>query len=141
MPPTATLPPLLMAPPTPAMPPTAVTPPLAPVPVAPASPPSTPTALRRDKASDLALGGHCLQLRDHRRQRVSLQAKGLATSEICLPTTLICERSVVPCPSASSLVRWGTFFGSHFMTKASMVSTATAFLPARMSRMFILPEA
>src|ERR1035437_2019252 len=54
-------------------------------------------------------------------------ANGFATSLICLPTTLILLMFVVPKPRASSLVRLGTFVGSHFMTRDSTVSRATAF--------------
>ncbi len=72
---------------------------------------------------------------------VCFPAKGTATSLGCLPTTVMRAISVVPKPLAASFVRCGTFVGSHFMTRASTVSTATAFLPARMSRMFFLEAA
>src|SRR5213075_315597 len=65
-------------------------------------------------------------------------AKGFETSLGLAPTTVILAVSVVPRPSASSLVRWGTFLGSQVMTRASVVSTATAFRPARMRRMFLI---
>jgi hypothetical protein len=45
---------------------------------------------------------------------VCLPTKGFATSLTCLPTRVILPMSVVPKPSASSLVRCGTLVGSHF---------------------------